>query len=408
MIDEYRAVDEEIPNFELKKLFDREANWLAVPLEVSLKYCTNCKTCDKACHIYLSSKKEIYKPTYRAKILKKLKKQNKNSNLIELAYRCNLCMRCKLFCPLSLENGLIAREIRKFFSQEFGIAPKALHEGTVKQLNTGYHTGLSVDGFKNIVKFMEEDIAERFGIEVKIPVDKKRAEILLINNAGDFFSRIECIESFVVIFEKAGLDWTLSSKGDAVNYGLWYDDFQYLRIVERHLEIARELDVEKIVVGECGHAHKALIPVESEIKRESYLPLLWKLVKELELDPEKNNFPVTLHDPCNIVRKLGIVEPQRKILKKVCSKFIEMNPNGIYNYCCGGGGGLAVIDSMRDFRIKVSTKMKFEQIMNALKNFPKKYVCAPCSNCKRVISEISEEIVCVGVVDLVANALIFD
>jgi len=36
----------------------------------------------------------------------------------------------------------------------------------------------------------------------------------------------------------------------------------------------------------------------------------------LKLDPQKNHFPVTLHDPCNIVRLMGIVEPQRHILKK--------------------------------------------------------------------------------------------
>jgi len=30
----------------------------------------------------------------------------------------------------------------------------------------------------------------------------------------------------------------------------------------------------------------------------------------IRLDPSRNDFPVTLHDPCNMVRLMGVVEPQ--------------------------------------------------------------------------------------------------
>ena len=50
------------------------------------------------------------------------------ARLGELSYRCNLCRRCAQTCPLALDNGLIAREIRKIFSQEMGYAPKPLPE----------------------------------------------------------------------------------------------------------------------------------------------------------------------------------------------------------------------------------------------------------------------------------------
>ena len=54
------------------------------------------------------------------------------------------------------------------------------------------------------------------------------------------------------------------------------------------------------------------------IPRESSLPLLEEIVMSgrIKLDPSRNNFPVTLHDPCNMVRLMGIVEPQRRILRK--------------------------------------------------------------------------------------------
>ncbi|MEM4575713.1 MAG: (Fe-S)-binding protein, partial [Archaeoglobaceae archaeon] len=122
----------------LKKLMDKEANWTFIqPLLLSLEYCARCQTCSDACHIYISSgKKEIYRPTYRAEILRRLVKKLSNGGsfkakflgdvelnaktvlrLAELAYRCNLCRRCAQYCPLALDNGLVAREIRKLFAQ---------------------------------------------------------------------------------------------------------------------------------------------------------------------------------------------------------------------------------------------------------------------------------------------------
>lgn len=64
----------------------------------------------------------------------------------------------------------------------------------------------------------------------------------------------------------------------------------------------------------AGHAHKALtviadrvIPFEYQVPRESCYVTLHDIVMSgrLKLDPSRNNFPVTLHDPCNIVPPHG-------------------------------------------------------------------------------------------------------
>ena len=74
---------------------------------------------------------------------------------MELAYRCNLCRRCAQTCPLGLDNGTIAKEIRKIFSQEMGIAPRPLHEsGTMKQLQTGSSSGITRPAFLDIIEFL--------------------------------------------------------------------------------------------------------------------------------------------------------------------------------------------------------------------------------------------------------------
>lgn len=439
----------------LQKLLSQNDNWLFwQPLMQSLESCVRCHTCSDACPVYVSSgNQEIYRPTFKTEILRRVinkyvKKRGKIlskltgddielnwplvARLAELAYRCSLCRRCAQRCPLGSDNGLIGRELRKLFSQEMGIAPKELHDsGTMQQLKMGASTGISSEAFQNMVAFMEDEIEDKLGRRIKVPVDKEGADILLIHNSGEFMSWIENPVAFAIIFEAAGLSWTLSSEiygYEATNYGTWYDDVQFARIALRQVDVARRLKVKKMVMGECGHAHKGLIVIadrilvdEMNFPRESFLPLLAELVCDgkLHLDPARNNFPVTLHDPCNVVRLMGIVEPQRRILKKICPQFREMEPHGLENYCCGGGSGFAIMSSANfpDWRAEISGRMKLKQILEAFQDAMdpgnRKYICAPCSNCKGQIRDLLSRfdvgekynIRYGGLVELVANSM---
>jgi len=439
----------------LQKLLSQDDNWsFWQPLMLSLDNCTHCQTCAEACHIYeASGRQEIYRPAYRSEVLRRIIRKYLSpggrlrakltgsdidlnwgtvARLAELAYRCNLCRRCAQACPIGVDNGLVAHEIRKLFSQEMGIAPKELHElGTVQQLRAGSSTGMTPPALLDNIQFMEEDVEERTGLRFKWPVDREGADILLIHNAGEFLAWPENPEAFAIIFERAGLSYTLSSDlvgYDGVNYGVWYDDVQLARVALRHAEIAKKLRVKKIVIGECGHAHKALsvtadriFAAEYNVPRESCLTLLDSIVSgdRLELDPSRNDFPVTLHDPCNIVRLMGIVEPQRRILRRIAPRFREMTPHGVDNYCCGGGSGFAIMQGINfpEWRGAVSGRMKMKQILDAFEgeldpSIPK-YVCAPCSNCKGQIRDLlafynaTEEcnIRYGGLVELIVNAM---
>ncbi len=267
---------------------------------------------------------------------------------------------------------------------------------------------------------------------VEMPLDKEGAGILLIHNSGEFLSWPENPEAFAIIFDAAGLSWTLSSElvgYEATNYGVWYDDVQLSRIALKQAEAARKLKVKKIVVGECGHAHKAMVVTadrvftdETYVPRESCLPLLEELINSgrIKLDPKRNDFPVTFHDPGNMVRLMGIVEPQRRILRKICPQFREMTPTGVDNYCCGGGSGFAIMSSMNfpDWCSSILGRMKLKQILEVFQDVispeVKKYVCAPCSNCKGQIRDLFNYyqvwekcgIFYGGLVELVVNAMV--
>jgi len=441
----------------LKKLLDKNDNWsFRQPLLLSLENCAKCQACSEACHVFVGSgRQEIYRPTYRAEVLRRiinkylkpggslkarLSGQDIELNweliarLAESAYRCTICRHCTSSCPIGVDNGLVTREIRKLFSQEMGIAPIELHKsGSINQLKTGSTSGMNRAALMDTIEFMEDEIEEKTGRRITVPVDIEGADILLIHSAGEILAWPENPEAFAILFDAANISYTLSSElcaYDAANYGLFYDDVQLARVAQRQVEAARKLKVKKILIGECGPAHKAmaavadrLLPNGLNIPKESCLTTLLDILehKKIPLDPIRNDFPITLHDPCNIVRLMGIVQPQRKILHKIAPRFREMTPHGSENYCCGGGGGFSFISSTTfpQWQLSVSSRMKFKQILEAFTkeeldntDLPK-YICAPCSNCKGTFREMlsyynataRHNIYYGGLVELIVNAM---
>jgi Fe-S oxidoreductase len=439
----------------LDKLFTRENNWTFLqPLVLSMEHCAKCQTCSDACHIFeASGGNELYRPTFRSEIVRRLYfKSVKHggvlsawqhgdveinwplvARLAELAYRCNLCRRCAQTCPIGADNGLVAHELRKLFSQELGINAKECHDnGSVLQLKVGSSTGMSSLVVKDNIEFIDEDMMDRTGIKVETPWDVEGADVLLIHNAGEILAWPENPGAFALILTAAGIKWTLSSEiagYDSINYGLWYDDAQFARVAIKHAQAAKKLGVKKIVLGECGHAHKALSVIadrvltgDLNIPRESSMTLLRDIVinDRLKLDPSRNDFPVTLHDPCNLVRLMGVVEPQREIVRKICPQFREMEPHGVDNYCCGGGSGFAIMsgNNFQDWRFHVSGRKKLEQVLNAFSDCidpsVNKYICAPCSNCKGQFRDMlayydlwnKNRILYGGLVELIVNCMV--
>ncbi len=443
----------------LEKLFQKENNWgFLLPTLLSSEYCMRCNSCSEACPIFVESgRNEIYRPNFRPELLRRIRRRYFTPTgkwlgkwagadvevswrvvyrLAELAYRCTLCRRCATVCPIGVDNALLSRELRKIFSQEMGIAPESIHKlGSERHLATGSSTAMSPAAFLDTIAFIENLIEEKIGRRIKIPIDRKGAEILLIHNAGEYMSWPENPAAFAILFDKAGVDWTLSSEAmgyEAVNYGVWYDDVQFAKVAVAQVRAAKNLGVKKIVVGECGHATKALVSIADRllvddlcIARESCLPLLESFVTSgaTPFDPSRNDFPVTLHDPCNLVRLMGIVSPQRNILKHIVApgQFREMPNAGTENYCCGGGSGFAITNTQNfaPWRNAVSCRRKARQVLTAFADcldpaIPK-YYCAPCSNCKGAARDALQDyfgfkqkynIIYGGLVELMVNAMV--
>jgi Fe-S oxidoreductase len=97
-----------------------------------------------------------------------------------------------------------------------------------------------------------------------------------------------------------------------------------------------------------------------------------------------------------------------------------MEPHGVNNLCCGGGSGFAVGQALNfpAWRTRVSGRLKYRQILESFEDSiepeTKKYVCAPCSNCKGQLRDLfgyyeawdRAGILYGGLVELVVNAMV--
>ncbi|HHW44505.1 (Fe-S)-binding protein [Desulfofundulus thermobenzoicus] len=454
VFDDYRVLSDEAlkpgePRVEkflqaMRKSLQQKENWTFwLPYILSLDTCMKCGTCAGVCPVYQASgRREIYHPVFRTDMLRKVYKryftlpgrlfpslvgaedltEEKLNALAENIYRCTICRRCSYVCPVAVDNGVIVREARKILDA-CDIAPDELKErGTRLQVRVGNATGMSTPAFKDMIEFLEDEIEESRGYRVTIPVDKEGAEYLLMNNAGDYLAFVETVMGVAEVLTAAGVNWTLNSPdtgiNDAVNYGVFYSDAEFARVIRAQVETARKMGIKTLVIGECGHAFEALKylilrfipPAERPFEVKSILELEDEWLREgrIKVDPQKNTEPVTFHDSCKYGRLGGMYEEPRRILKACCTDFREMSPNREMNLCCGGGSGFAIMEKggFLEFRMETYGKLKARQ----LEATGAKIVACACSNCKAQFREIIKyhklPMRYAGVSELLANALV--
>jgi Fe-S oxidoreductase len=217
------------------------------------------------------------------------------------------------------------------------------------------------------------------------------------------------------VLHAAGINWTIGSHFyDSINYGLFYSDWVMERIVKKLAAEAQRLKIRKVLLGECGHAARTARQFTPTFVQDgapptvtSLLDVTWQAIKEgkIELDSNAVSERVTYHDPCNVARSGWIVDQPRGILHSFVTDFVEMQPHGTHNYCCGGGGGLVSLDETHDFRMQIVGNAKAEQIRATGADI----VATPCANCKKQLREIvgyyDLPVQIVGVHDLVLRAI---
>jgi Fe-S oxidoreductase len=407
-------------------------------LDASLEVCVRCGICADSCHYYVSNPKPEHVPAYRTEQVRKIYRQlfdpvgkvapgwvgaaELDQEMVDkLMYAafgtCTMCGRCVLNCPMGVDTRHIIRTARAMLTA-IDMTPKGLKATVDVHLETGNNMGVSEEDYVETLEWMEEELQDEMeDPTIKIPINKKDARVVYTFNPREVKYFPYLIQTAAKIFNAAGEDWTLSTESwDATNYGLFSGDDEAARTIARNLEQAvNHVGADTLVMAECGHGYRSQRwEAENWIGHSysfpviSFVELQAQYIKEgrIKLDPTVNNKRVTYHDPCNQARSGGIVEEPRYILRHTVTDFVEMEPHGAENYCCGGGGGMLSMTEFAKDRIAAG-QAKADQI----KATGAEIVVTSCHNCLDQLDEIKRHyklnVKIKNLSELVADAIIW-
>ena len=308
---------------------------------------------------------------------------------------CTGCRRCTFNCPFGVDTAILVGLARSCLVDE-GIAPEGVLTVMKDQWETGNQMAISPKDYIETLEWLEEELQEELeDPDYKVPIDKKGADFVYVINPREIKYDPRPLQAAFKIFYAAGLDWTMGSTGwDNTNFGL----FSGKADLGGHMgnlayNHAKKLQVNRMVVSECGHGLRSTKWEAPNWGKANPLP--FQIISILEvmvdlinkgkiiLDPSRNPHPVTYHDPCNLSRSAGITEEPRFCLKRACLDFREMTPNRADSYCCTGGGGAMSMSEYAQRRLEVA-KTKAEQI----KATGAAIVATACHNCVDGLSDL--------------------
>jgi len=368
--------------------------------------CIHCGMCSDACHYFLSHDRDPrFSPVGKVKqtLWEMLKKRGRVSpefvrKAALIAHtECNLCKRCAHYCPFGVDVAYLMSVVRRIIHR-LGCTPLYIQDTAHSHSVTMNQMWVKGDEWPDTLQWQEEEAQAEIPT-LRIPLEKEWADIMYSVIAPEPKFQAQLIYQAAVIMDVAGVDWTMPASigWDNSDMAMFTGDNEMMgRIKRTHYETAARLRVNKIVMGECGHAFRSVYDMGNRWLgwRTPPIPVIHAiefyhdLIKNGKIKITKK-YPgaATLHDPCNVVRGGGLAEKARWLADQLCEEVVEMEPNREHNYCCAAGGGVIncgppyKMDRVRGNRIKA------EQLFGA-KTRGATILVAPCHNCHSGLHDI--------------------
>ena len=427
-------------------------------LRVYLDTCVKCGACTDKCHYFLGTGDPLNMPVARQDLLRKVYRryftfagkyfpwlvgaEDLTEDVLDEWYsyfhQCSQCRRCSVYCPYGIDTAEVSMAVREIMDS-VGKGQKYCNEIIGKVHKIGNNLGLQKKALEATLEDLEEDIEDETGVKVRLPVDEKGADIMLVTPSADFFAEphVDGLIGYAKVFHQAGASWTISSyASEAANFGMFIGSYENMQeIAQRIRKAAIDLKVKRIIFGECGHAWRAGYsflntlagpfdfldqdyPVPQHICEYTY-DLIQK--GELTFDKSQNDdIRLTYHDSCNVARGSrmgdkpgGQFEIPRAILRAVCNHYYDMPADTIREstFCCGGGGGL-LTDELLEVRTK-GAQPRMRALEQVSQDHGVTHMAALCAICKTQFAKVMPEYgfemdAIVSIHQMVSNAIILD
>jgi Fe-S oxidoreductase len=378
-------------------------NETAARLQAYVETCVRCGLCAEACHTCLSRDGDPeYAPVAKVKntIWELIKQDGRVApetlrSMARIAFtECNVCRRCSMYCPFGIDIAYLLLTMRRICSL-LGVVPQYLQDTTNSHSATQNQMWVQQDEWIDTLQWQEEEARDEIST-ARIPLEKEGAEIMYSVIAPEPKILAQLLGNMAQIFTVAGADWTMPATDgwDNSNMAMYSGDFEIMSRVEKlHWDTAARLKVKKVVMGECGHAFRGAVydgprwlgwkfpPIPMVHAVEYY----YDIIKSGKIKiGEKFKEPITLQDPCNIVRGRGLGDKLRYVMNALCDDFRDINPSHEHNFCCAAGGGVINCGPPWKTSRVEGNRVKAEQFERT----GAEYICTPCHNCHSGIEDI--------------------
>ena len=427
-------------------------------LRVFLDSCVKCGACADKCHYVMGTGDPKNMPVARQDLLRSVYRRyftvsgkylpwlvgarDLTTDVLDEWYnyfhQCSQCRRCSVYCPYGIDTAEISMAARDILNH-VGKGQKYCNEIIGKVHDVGNNLGMPPKALAATLADFEEDLEEETGLEIKIPLDKKGVDVLLVTPSADFFAEphIDGLLGYAKVFHEAGVSWTVSTiASEAANFGMFIGNYESMRKVSLRIrDAAKDLGVKRIVFGECGHAWRVAYSFLNTLAGpfdfldqnypipQHICEFTWDLIEDgtIKFDKSKNDeYRLTYHDSCNVARASrmgdkpgGQFDIPRNILKASCNHFFDMEADTIKEatVCCGGGGGL-LTDDLMDLRKKGSSP-RMKALENVRAEHGVTHMAAICAICKSQFAKVMpghdfEMDSIVSVHQMVSNAIILE
>ena len=424
--------------------------------QVYLDICVKCGACTDKCHYFLGTADPKNMPVARQDLLRSVYRRyftfagkyfpwlvgarDLTKEVLDEWYsyyhQCSECRRCSVFCPYGIDTTEITMAAREILDS-VGVGQKYSNEIIGKVKDVGNNLGLNPKALRATLEDLEEELEEDTGVSVRIPLDEKGADVLLVTPSADFFAEphIDGLLGYAKVFHEAGVSWTISSyASEAANFGLFIGSYENMREISLRIrKAAQDLGVKRIIFGECGHAWRVAYSYLNTLAGpwdfldqnypipQHILEFTWGEIQKgtLKFDKSQNDhIRLTYHDSCNVARATrmgdtpgGQFEIPRNVIKSVCNNFFDMADETTREstLCCGGGGGL-LTDDLMDLRVKGSIP-RMTALQEVTEEHGVTHMAAICAICKTQFSKVMPKFgydmdSVVSVHQLVSNAII--
>lgn len=399
------------------------------PVAAYFSSCVHCGLCAEACLFYTETGNPKYAPikklepfrlvwqqefTLLGRLLKWVGLGKKVTDEMlaeweELLYdSCTMCGRCSMVCPVGNDLQYMIRKAREGMVAS-GHVPEGLVGAAQRAVNIGSPMGLRFPAVLAQVKHVEQETG------LTIPIDQQGVDYLVLLSSMEIINLPEYLAALAKILAHAGVSWTLSSEAfEATNAGVQLGSGDIAAVlVERVVKVAEQLKVKTVISPECGHAYTA---IRWEGPNVIGRPYSFKVVHIIELLDElrasgriktegKESDRLTLHDPCNLARKSGVLQQQRNLTNLIADNFVDLAEHGKFQWCCGAGGGVSSNERAAELRMTA-----FKRKVSQLEEVRPERILTMCATCRTQLEEGIEEyrldIPVIGLTEVIADHLV--